>query len=95
MKARDSRKLIATAVSGLLTASLLSGTAPAKADDTASPDSEKCFGIATAGKNDCSTSKHGCASMATTDKDPQDFKLVPTGSCLKLGGKLKPEDARR
>ncbi|MFX6790250.1 DUF2282 domain-containing protein, partial [Acinetobacter baumannii] len=75
MKAEDSRKLIAATISSLLTAGLLSGATSAGADEAAPPAPEKCYGIATAGKNDCSTSKHGCASMAATDKDPQDFKL--------------------
>lgn len=95
MKADDSRKLIVMTISSLLAAGLLSAATSAAADDAAPAAQEKCYGIAMAGKNDCSTSKHGCASMAATDKDPQDFKLVPAGTCLKLGGKLKSEDTRR
>jgi mercuric ion transport protein len=51
-------------------------------------ETEQCFGIARAGKNDCSTAKHACNSQATADFDPTDFKLVPKGDCTKLGGKL-------
>jgi uncharacterized membrane protein len=49
---------------------------------------EKCFGIAKAGKNDCSTAKHACNGQSTVDFDPTDFKLVPKGDCEKLSGKL-------
>ncbi|MCW3480142.1 DUF2282 domain-containing protein [Neisseriaceae bacterium JH1-16] len=50
---------------------------------------EQCFGVAKAGHNDCATGAHGCAAQAKKDKDPADFKLVPAGTCQKLGGKLK------
>ena len=53
---------------------------------------EQCFGVAKAGKNDCSTAKtpHSCAGEAKVDNDPNDFKNVKTGTCIKMGGKLKP-----
>jgi len=54
----------------------------------AAVEQEKCFGIALAGRNDCATAKHGCNGQATFDHDPTDFKYVPKGACLKLGGKL-------
>jgi len=89
MKTEESRKLISTAVASLLAAGLLSTASSASADDTKKP--EKCYGIATVGKNDCATSKHSCASMAMTDKAPEDFKLVPAGTCVNIGGSLKPK----
>jgi uncharacterized membrane protein len=50
--------------------------------------SEKCYGIAKAGKNDCGTAKHACAGMgAKTDNDPTEWKYVAKGSCEKVGGK--------
>lgn len=90
MHANDSRKRIAAALAGLATAGMMARASTAAADDAAKQ--EKCFGIATAGKNDCSTAKHGCASMAKTDKDPSDYQNVPAGTCLMLGGKLKSGD---
>lgn len=51
---------------------------------------EKCYGIAKAGQNDCGTSKHVCATLSKADRDPEDWKGVPTGTCVKLGGKLAP-----
>jgi uncharacterized membrane protein len=55
-----------------------------------SASEEKCFGVAKAGQNDCGTSTHGCAGLATTDKDPAEWKMVPKGTCEKAGGKLAP-----
>ena len=50
---------------------------------------EKCYGIAKAGQNDCGTSKHACATLAKIDRDPADWRLVPKGTCQKLGGAPK------
>jgi mercuric ion transport protein len=49
---------------------------------------EQCFGIAKAGENDCAGAKHACNAQATVNFDPTDFKLVPRGTCEKMGGKL-------
>lgn len=51
-------------------------------------ETEKCYGIAEAGKNDCHTAAHGCAGLAKADKDPTEWKKVPKGTCEQLGGKL-------
>ena len=51
-------------------------------------DTEKCYGVAMAGKNDCGTAKHACAGQgAKTDKDANEWKYVAKGSCEKMGGK--------
>jgi len=47
---------------------------------------EKCYGIAKAGKNDCGTAKHACAASSKTDNDPGEWKYVPAGTCSKAGG---------
>ncbi len=63
---------------------------PATAHDPpAAPATEKCFGIAKAGQNDCGTGKHSCATQGKTDRDPDDWKMVAKGTCEKLGGKLE------
>lgn len=51
-------------------------------------ETENCFGIAKAGMNDCSTAAHACNGQSTVDFDLADFKLVPKGTCQKMGGKL-------
>src|SRR5215208_6646393 len=58
-------------------------------------DTEKCAGIAKAGKNDCGTSKSAWAGSATADRDAEASILVPARTCEKIaGGKLtnKPEN---
>jgi uncharacterized membrane protein len=49
---------------------------------------EKCYGVAKAGKNDCSGGGHvGCAAHSA--KDGQGFLTVPKGTCEKIvGGSL-------
>jgi uncharacterized membrane protein len=83
----NTRTLIQTAAASLLAAGLLTAVAtPAAAEEA----KEKCFGVAKAGQNDCGSkmSKHSCAGQSKVDNDPYDFKLVPKGSCEKMGGKL-------
>ena len=53
--------------------------------------SEKCYGIAKAGQNDCGTAKHACAATATKDNDPNDWKYVQKGTCEQMGGKTTAE----
>jgi uncharacterized membrane protein len=61
--------------------------------DAQAGNEEKCYGVAKAGQNDCSTATHGCAGMATADKDPGEWKNVPKGTCEKAGGKLTPPNS--
>ncbi len=85
----NTRTLIQTAASTLLAVGILATAGSAVAADEAK---DKCFGVALAGKNDCGSkaSKHSCAGQSKVDKDPNDFKLVPKGSCEKMGGNLNP-----
>ena len=80
-----------SAIQAAIAALLAMGTASAApADDTPAPvGTEKCYGIAKAGQNDCGTAKHGCATQGKVDRDPEDWKGVEKGTCLKLGGKLE------
>lgn len=80
-------KLISTAVVGFIALLALSGTATAA-------ENEKCFGIAKAGQNACNSNanQHSCAGHSKIDNDPSDYKPVPKGSCLKIGGKLDPAE---
>ena len=49
---------------------------------------EKCFGAASAGQNDCAgiSGLHSCKGASTTSYNPGDFKVIPTGTCEKMGG---------
>ncbi|HEX7373779.1 MAG TPA: DUF2282 domain-containing protein [Steroidobacteraceae bacterium] len=77
---------IAAAVGSLLALGSLSASA---ADDMAGANKEKCYGVATAGKNDCAAASHSCAGQAKKDKDPADWKYVAKGECEKMGGKMQ------
>ena len=84
MKTTTSKSILATAVAGLLAAGFAGGACAQGAAET-----EKCFGVAKKGQNDCGTASHSCAGKATRDKDPSEWKLVAKGTCEKIGGKLE------
>ncbi|MBN3786773.1 DUF2282 domain-containing protein [Burkholderia sp. Ac-20353] len=71
-----------------LLAVALAGVAMTAATTAQASDTERCFGVAKAGQNDCAskTGVHGCAGDAKVDNDKGDFKNVPTGTCVKMGG---------
>jgi uncharacterized membrane protein len=50
---------------------------------------EKCYGVAKGGQNDCGTAKHACAAQGSkADNDPTEWKYVAKGTCEKMGGKM-------
>ena len=76
-------RITATAIAALI--GVAGVAAPAFAADT-----EKCYGVAKAGANDCAAGGHSCAGHATKDNDPASFVLLPVGTCAKIaGGSLK------
>ncbi len=79
----NNHHLLSAAIGSLLVLGLASGNASA-ADKKM--EMEKCFGVAKAGKNDCSSNKsaHSCAGQASKNNDPMDFVAVPKGTCEKL-----------
>ena len=54
---------------------------------------EKCYGIAKAGANDCaSTGNNSCGGSARLDSDPRAWIYVPAGYCTRIvGGSLQPK----
>ena len=53
------------------------------------PTTEKCFGIAKAGKNDCQTASSSCAGTSKKDHEASAWLAVPKGTCEKIvGGSL-------
>lgn len=84
----SNKAMIAMALAGLM------GSATVMAQDAKKMDApaktEKCYGIAKAGQNDCATKSgsHSCAGQAKKDMDPNEWKKVPAGTCEKMGGKL-------
>jgi uncharacterized membrane protein len=71
-----------TAISSLLALGLAAVATPVFAAD--SPDTEKCYGVAKAGKNDCAGAAHACAGQSKADGDGKDWITVPKGTCAKL-----------
>jgi uncharacterized membrane protein len=53
---------------------------------------ERCYGIAKAGQNDCASEGHGCKGQALATRSSGDFVTLPIGTCAKLvGGELGGE----
>lgn len=76
--------IMAAAVSSLLVLS----TSAFAADDA---NSEKCYGVAKAGKNDCAGGAHACAGQSGKDSSAKEFIKVPKGTCERIvGGSLTP-----
>jgi uncharacterized membrane protein len=78
------RLLMTTAIAGLTTGALLTSTAAPAAGLVQCAEQERCFGVAKAGKNDCSTSTTACAGSAKQDFQKDAWVYVPKGSCAKL-----------
>jgi uncharacterized membrane protein len=74
--------MLAAAVGGLFSLNAISATA---ADD----NTEKCYGVAKAGKNDCAANGHACAGQSKKDRDAKEWVKLPKGTCDRLvGGSL-------
>jgi uncharacterized membrane protein len=55
-------------------------------------ESEKCFGVAVSGGNDCQTATNSCAGTVTQPMTGDAWIYVPTGVCGKIsGGSLEPK----
>lgn len=83
----NKRQLLAAAASTAFAIGGLAATGTAAAQDA---EMEKCYGVVKAGKNDCAGPGHSCQGQASTDSDPNEFILVPAGTCERLtGGEVK------
>jgi multidrug efflux pump subunit AcrB len=79
---------------GLALSNVQSAISAANAGPAAKPmyESEKCFGIAASGSNDCQTATNSCAGTVTTAMQGDAWIYVPTGVCGKIGGgSLEPK----
>jgi len=54
------------------------------ADDAKSAGTEKCYGVAKAGKNDCAGTTHSCSGQGKKDADTKEWIKVPKGTCERL-----------
>ena len=85
----DQQSVIRSALMGLIAIGV-AGAATAQAQST---PKEKCYGVSKAGQNECAAGKNSCAGTSKKDNDPSAWKLVPKGTCEKMGGKLAPPKA--
>jgi uncharacterized membrane protein len=56
------------------------------ADDAKSGATEKCYGVAKAGKNDCAGAAHSCQGQSKADGDAKEWIKLPAGTCERLVG---------
>ena len=81
------------ALTGALAAAIMLVSNAALAQDK--PATEKCYGVAKAGKNDCAAGP-GTTCAGTSKKDAQGdaWMFLPAGTCEKLvGGSLTAKEA--
>ena len=84
---KDSNAIISAAIAGLFALNTLGAAGVAVADDK---KPEKCYGVVKAGKNDCAGPGHTCQGQAAADGHPDEFILVPNGTCDRLvNGEVK------
>ncbi len=52
---------------------------------------EKCYGVSKAGENGCQSlsGAHTCGGCSTVDYSGENWKWVPMGTCMKMGGQLQ------
>jgi uncharacterized membrane protein len=74
-------RFTATAVALAFGTALATGALPAAAQKT---DTEKCYGVALKGKNDCAAGPGTtCAGTSKVDYQGNAWKMVPKGTCEK------------
>ena len=73
----------------------LAGQAAAADGKDRGVDKEKCFGVAKAGQNDCSSlsGSHSCAGQARVDNAQDDWKYTLKGTCREMKG-MTADEAR-
>lgn len=78
---------LSLAASALL--AMAAGTAVAGTAAAAEGKTEKCYGVALKGKNDCAAGPGtSCAGTSTVDYQGNAWKHVKAGTCVKMGGTL-------
>ena len=92
-----SRNIAAPALTALLVSAISSGALATSGSSATHPATEKCFGVAKAGKNDCKAGPGtSCAGTSTRDYQGNAWKLVRAGTCLRIStpngfGSLTPK----
>ena len=90
-------KMTSLVVAGALTAALASTavTTDAAAKKGGKQATERCFGVAKAGANDCAAGPGtSCQGTSKVDGQKNAYIYVPAGTCEKLvGGSLEAQDS--
>jgi len=80
------KAILAAAIGGLVACA---GPAAFAADDAKNGATEKCYGVAKAGKNECAGAAHSCQGLSKKDGDAKEWIKLPKGTCEKIvGGSL-------
>ena len=75
-------------VLGMAVLGLLSGSQALASGDAS--NSERCYGVAKKGQNDCGNKHHMCGGQSKIDGQTDEWIYVPKGLCKKLAkGSLK------
>lgn len=53
---------------------------------------ERCYGVSRAGANDCANGVHSCANQSKQDAEPDEWLMVPKGTCVRLRGSMASND---
>ena len=86
-----SQKSTAASLALALGAALTITSLPSVAADQKAADTEKCFGVALKGKNDCKAGAGTtCAGTSKVDYQADAWSMVPAGTCAKTVSKTSP-----
>ena len=84
------RTITAASLAFALGAALTVAAAPLAAQDKMA-DTEKCYGVALKGKNDCKAGAGtSCAGTSKVDHQGNAWSMVPKGTCVKTMSKTSP-----
>jgi uncharacterized membrane protein len=85
-----SNKVANATLTAILALGIANVTTDVAAADTAAK-TEKCYGVAKAGLNDCGYGKNGCAGSSKVDGEKAAWISTPKGTCDKIvGGSTTP-----
>ena len=83
---------MSTMIKSLAIAGAMATALAAQATTAQAQATEKCFGVALAGENDCAAGPGTtCAGTSTVDYQGNAWKVVPAGTCVtmeKEGGRM-------
>lgn len=85
------QKTTAAALALALGAALTVNAVPASAAGDKAASTEKCYGVALKGKNDCKAGAGTtCAGTSKIDHQGNSWSMVPSGTCEKTASKTSP-----